>query len=499
MDATTYRDYSRARLGFFFGLTGWQLAAVTLGLLPPLWEISLGRWAPAGALLAAWAPMALLVVTPVRGRSSAGWLLAAAAHAVGTVTGWSRFTAEAARGAAGPAATPDLPGVLAGTRVHEAPPAGPSGRRVALIQHHATRTWAVTAAVVHPGIGLSEPAQRDLYGVGLTALLDAARATELVDEIQLMVRTVPEDGAERDGWTARHRSPAAPPAARRVNDELQAALRAAAVRTETFVTVLVPEGRLGKAAREAGGGLEGRAQVLLGVLAEVETHLRGGLGMTDVAWLTSPELAGVCRTGFAPGDRAGIIDALRLEGSGESAQVPWALAGPSGADSAVRHYSHDAWNSITATLLLPVRGALMGSLAPVLVPGAGERRSILVAYPITTARAANRQTASSEWSADMADGLRSRARMRQSARSAHDTARVRNLDGKLARGHALVRAYALVCVTAPKSARITEHGRRLDASIRAAGFAPLRMDLSQDAAFAAATIPLGVSLTRGRA
>ncbi|MGG5258660.1 SCO6880 family protein [Phycicoccus avicenniae] len=496
MDPTTYRDYSRSRIGFFFGLTGWQLGAVTTGILPALWEVSLGAWALAAAWLAGWVMLTVLVVTPVRGRSSAGWLLAAAAHAGGAATGWSRFTARAAAGDPDPAGATDLPGVLAGTTVHEAPPAGPLGRRVALVQHHPTRTWAVTAAVVHPGIGLSEPAQRDLYGAGLTQLLDAARATELVDEVQLMVRTVPEDGAERDAWTTRQRPRDAPPAARAVNDELQRALTSASVRTESFVSVLVPEGRLAKAAREAGGGLEGRAQVLHGVLTEVEGHLRSGLGMTQVTWLTSPELAVACRTGFAPGDRAGIIDALTREGS---VDVPWAVAGPSGADVAARHYSHDAWNSVTATVVLPVRGALLGSLAPVLVPGVGERRSILVAYPITAERAASRQTASSEWTADMAEGLRSRARMRQSARSAHETARVRDLDHKLARGHALVRAYALASVTAPKTARISEHGRRLDAAIRAAGFAPLRMDLSQDAAFAAATIPLGVSLTRGRA
>ena len=51
-------------------------------------------------------------------------------------------------------------------------------------------------------------------------------------------------------------------------------------------------------------------------------------------------------------------------------------------------------------------------------------------------------------------------------------------------------------VTVPKSARVAEYARRLDAAVRRAGFAPLRLDLSQDVAFAASTIPLGISLTR---
>ena len=70
------------------------------------------------------------------------------------------------------------------------------------------------------------------------------------------------------------------------------------------------------------------------------------------------------------------------------------------------------------------------------------------------------------------------------------------VDRKLARGSCLTRPYAVATVTVPKTVRAAEFGRRLDASVRRAGFAPLRLDLSQDVAFAASTIPLGVSLTR---
>jgi hypothetical protein len=75
-------------------------------------------------------------------------------------------------------------------------------------------------------------------------------------------------------------------------------------------------------------------------------------------------------------------------------------------------------------------------------------------------------------------------------------ARTRGLDAKLATGNALVRPYAVACVTVPRTLRIAEFGRRLDASIRRAGFAPLRLDLAQDAGFAAANLPLGIGLDR---
>ena len=82
------------------------------------------------------------------------------------------------------------------------------------------------------------------------------------------------------------------------------------------------------------------------------------------------------------------------------------------------------------------------------------------------------------------------------AKARDEADKVRRLDGKLARGNSLTHPYAVCTVTVPKTARVSEFGRRLDAAVRRAGFAPLRLDLAQDVAFAASTVPLGVTLTR---
>lgn len=63
-----------------------------------------------------------------------------------------------------------------------------------------------------------------------------------------------------------------------INDELQQVLTGASVRTEAFITLVVPESRLGKAAKEAGRGIDGRAQVLYSQMAEIEAQLKGGMG-----------------------------------------------------------------------------------------------------------------------------------------------------------------------------------------------------------------------------
>lgn len=495
-----YSEYARARIGWFpFGLTGWQASVLAVSVLPVLWALTRQHWAAAAALLLLAVAVAVLAIVPVRGRSATGWLVATVAFAIGTLAGWTRYRSRVAQGQAEDLDAVDLPGPIAGIEIHEGPPVGLHAARVAMIQDHSARTWAVTAAVVHPGIGMRGPDDRARMAAGLSDLLDQAARTELIDEVLLIVRTVPEDGAEREEWIRRHRRPEGPSQVRAINDDLQRVMTLASVRTEAFVTIVVPEARIARAARESGRGLEGRAQVLYALMAEIEAQLRGGLGISGVTWLTSPELAVACRTGFAPGDRASVVDALLGAANGEdvNADVPWALAGPSGADVAARHYSHDAWNSISATLKLPVKGAVLGALAPVLTPTEpGERRSVLVAFPILAQGKAERATANREWAADMGQGLRERARMRTTTKVRDAATQVRALEAKQARGGAVTRPYAVCTVTVPKTARVSEFGRRLDASIRRAGFAPLRLDIAHDVAFAASVVPLGVSLTR---
>jgi hypothetical protein len=494
-----YSDYNRDRIGWFFGLSGWQLALLAVSALPVVVSLQHGAWTAALGFAAVWVLVLVITVVPVRGRSATGWLFASAAFAIGGLARWTRWRSKASIGQIENLTEADLPGVLNGVEVHDGPPQGPELLRLAIIQNHAAKTWAVTAAVTHPGIGMRNSQERDRQAAGLSELLDLASRTELIDELLIMVRTVPDDGAERDLWIARHRRPSGPNLSRQVNDDLRQRLTTASVRTEAFVTIVVPETRIARPAKESGGGLDGRARVLYGLMGEVEAQLRGGLAMTEVTWLTSPELAVACRTGFAPADRASVVEALAAQAREPEvdAEVPWAMAGPSGADSAVRYYSHDAWNSVSSTIKLPAKGSLIGALAPVLTPGeAGERRSFLAAFPILQQSVADRRTANSEWAADLGEELRRKAKVKQRAKSRVETAKARGLDAKLARGSALTRPYAVCTVTVPKTARITEFGRRLDAAVRRAGYAPMRLDLSHDVGFAASVVPLGVSLTR---
>ena len=237
-----------------------------------------------------------------------------------------------------------------------------------------------------------------------------------------------------------------------MNDDLAVSLTSASVRTEAFVTVVVSEATMARSARQAGRGLTGRARVLYGLLGEVEAHLLGAVRCSSVDWLDSQALAAAVRTGFAPGDRAVLVQAAADAAAypGTQTGVPWAVAGPGQASTPVRWYEHDAWKSVSAAVLLPDRGAILGALAPVLVPGSpGERRCYTVFYPLVSDRKAARSSASAEISAATGGALRKRLGQQTRARQRRNEVQTHAVDAKLARGRAMVRPAAVASVTVP--------------------------------------------------
>lgn len=251
--AMVYADYGPDRVGLFFGLTGPRLAVLVVSVLPVFWAMNQQRWLLVAELAGVAAVVIVLVVVPIRGRSATGWLWASLRFAAGRAFGWTSWRSKAATGTVDQLAKADLPGVMAGLEIHDGPPHGPGQTRFAVIQDHTLRTWALTAAITHPGVGMAEAAIRDRYGRGLAELLDVASRAELISEVSFLVRTVPDDGAEREQWIVKHRRGDGPELSRRMNDDVALVLSRAAVRTETFVTFVVPELRLARQAREFGG------------------------------------------------------------------------------------------------------------------------------------------------------------------------------------------------------------------------------------------------------
>lgn len=496
---SVYNEYVPAKRGWLLGMTIPQWMVMIVCLLAVAVAFSRQAWALLALLIVGWVMVGVLLLVPVRGRSAIGWVAAWTSHAVAAVTGLSAWRSRAATGRAGAAHVADLPGALTSIEIHEGAPSGPEMRRTALIQDHVTRTWAVSASVSHPGIQLRDGDERLGKARGLTSLIDQMAVGEMVSEIIAIVRTIPDDGAERAQWVRENADPSAPAGATQVVGDLEEALTGVSVRHEAFVTAVVEESVLAKQAREAGRGITGRGRVLNDVVGELTGALMGGVGMEHVKWMTSPELALATRTGFAPGDRAAIIDALaeRVRNPQVNADVPWAHAGPSTAGTAVRHYAHDAWHSVSVTLQLPDRGAAMGALLPVLTPSeSDERRSLAVVWPIKTMQQADRETRWSEGLADLGDGLNEKLKRTSRAKDKQAAQRTRDLDMKQAQGNSLTMPHAIATITVPKTKSAADAGRRLETAVRRAGFAPLRLDVAHDVAFCASVVPMGLNLAR---
>jgi hypothetical protein len=481
----------------------------------PTWmAMAIGQWIALLGLIPLWGLVGLLICMPIRGWSAFQWIGVLFRHLAGAALGWSRFQSKAAAGDLdlgdgenddegddGEAGEADLPGVLAGIEIHDGPPTTGQTARPAIIQNHASRTWAATARIVHPGIGMSDDADRFRMGAGLTEMFEAATAGNQIDLIALQVRTIPDDGTERDEWVRHNARPDEPEVSGRVNAQLEAMTAGAAVRREAFVTVVVREEVISKDAKRAGRGAVGRARILYSVLAEVEARLTGSIGCTRVHWLDTSELAVAIRTGFEPGDAPALADAAIHHRGDPSipAGVPVAAAGPTHASTAIRSYRHGEWESISSTILLPRKGARMGALARVLVPSQpGERRSMTVFYRPVSQQAADRATGRAQMSAAMAATIRTKVGKEERAKDRQSVDKLHQRDEKLEMGRSLVKVSSAVSITVPAGWNVQDFGRRLDASIRISGFTPLPLDGAHDAAFAVSAIPLGAGLPKRR-
>jgi hypothetical protein len=492
---------TRDRQGWFLGLTGPQLLLVLTAAFPVWLAMAVGRWLALVVLVPAWVLAAALVCVPVRGWSAAQWIGVLLRHVIGHAAGWTSWQSKAAAGRIDDLGAADLPGVLAGVVIHDGPPWAGRPGRPAIVQNLAGRTWAATARIVHPGIGMADEEDRDRMGAGLAELFEATSGGTELHLLALQVRTVPDDGTARAQWARDHRRDDEPELSHRLHAQLDAAMQGAAVRTEAFVTVVVHEDAVGRSARRAGRGVQGRARILYTTLAEVEARLLGSIGCTGVTWLDSADLAVAIRTGFEPGDAPALADAelQAVRDATVAAGVPVAAAGPATADTMMRAYAHGDWHSVSTTILLPRRGARMGALARALVPTrVGERRSLTVFYTPISPRAAHRRTGRAEMSSAMGAEMRRKVGKVERAHERRATQQLRETDEKLERGRSLVRVSSALAITIPSGWDTADYGRRLDASVRLCGFTPLPLDGCHDAAFAAATIPLGVGLPQHR-
>ncbi|UJW32548.1 hypothetical protein L3Q67_01795 [Saccharothrix sp. AJ9571] len=495
LNVRIYRGLTRReRAGWILGLTPLQAGCCVALALPVLLALSSGAVTTALTLAGAHSVIAALIVLPVRGRPGILWLWHLALFQVGATFGWSRWQAQATSDASADPGKPDLPGVLQRLHLPDGPPLRDQGR-VCLIHDTAEGRWGATARLAHTGVGMLSDTQCEALATRLGNLLLSLGHRGVVDRLSLLVRTVPDDGQEYAAWRQRHRSGDAPDLAQRVAAELDRTIGAASVRHETYVTVSGTEDALRKPAAAAGGGVDGRAAVLYRVLDGLDDGLRS-LGAHRVTWLSGSELAVAVRTGFNPA-AASTLEAQRHRRG--AAALPWAAAGPVHAPAPQRRfYLHDGFASVAYSVLMPEIGTTFGSLAGLLaVREPGERRSLAIHYEIMSHRKARTAVRGNRFRTGVVRDWKASRGFNRNAMEARESSGARAQERAVAAGHSLVRVAVVSAVTVPAEWNIEDVAARVETDV-ADRFRLLRLELAQDTAFVAATLPLGIALPRLR-
>jgi hypothetical protein len=491
-----YKGLSRKeRAGWIIGLTLVQ-AFVCVGLaVPVILALAAGRFGQALVLGGLCGAAAALVVVPVRGRPALHWLGHLLLYRVGIVLGWSRWQSRAVAGQATDLDEPDLPGVLARLRFPDGPPLRDVGR-VCLIHDTVEGRWGATARLTHAGVGMLSDAQCERLANRLGNLLLSIGHREVIDRMSLLVRTVPDDGADYQAWRTEHDVPDAPALARQATEELDRLVGAVSVRHEVFVTLSGTEDALRRPAAAAGGGVAGRAAVLYRVLDGLEDKLKS-LGATSVKWLSGPELAAAIRTGFNPATAANF--AARRHHAGGNAGVRWATAGPVHAPApTARAYHHDGFATVSYSVLMPESGTVFGSLGGLLaVKTAGERRSLAIHYETLSQHRSRKAVRRLRFRTGVVRDWKSSKGFNSGAAEVREAGGARAQEHAVAAGHGIVRFAVAAAVTIPDTWNVEDHAAKLENNI-AGRFQLLRMELAQDAGFVAAVLPVGVGLPRLR-
>ena len=456
---------TRDRQGWFFGLTGPQFFLVLAAGFPSWLAIAVGQWIALLVLVPLWAWSALLICLPVRGWSASQWIGVLVRHLAGAAFGWSRFQSKAAAGDLdlgdgendeddGDAGEADLPGVLAGIQIHDGPPMTGQTARPAIIQNHATRTWAATARIVHPGIGMSDDADRFRMGAGLAELL-RGRDRRQPDRPASRCRSAPSPTTAPSATSgcASNARPDEPEVSARIHAQLEAMTAGAAVRTRGV------RDRRGARGRHRQGRQARRTRRDRPSPHPVRRPGRGRGPADRLDRLHPGHLARQLRARRGDPHRVRARRRARARRRGDPpprrrrrspAGVPVAAAGPTNASTALRSYRHGEWESISSTILLPRKGALMGALARVLVPSqVGERRALTVFYRPVSQQAADRATGRAEMSAAMAGEMRAKVGRVERAKDRQSVGKLHETDEKLETGRSLVKVSSAVSVTVP--------------------------------------------------
>ena len=364
--------------------------------LPQILDADQPGWARLGWVLLA-GICVLVAFLPLRGRTIIEYLPVVANYWTQRLTGHDVYRGGPIRlhpTDTGPRFV--LPGDLAHLQLIAFTVDGSDGAEVAVIKDPHAKTYTAVLALEGSTFALLESsvqtARVDAWG---SLLAQLCTETAVITRLQILERTVPDSGDAlvRD-WARRgihdHSFQA-------VNyEQLLAAVDGSTQAHECFLAVTVDARRAGSEIRQAGGGDQGAAAVVLREIDKIADGLKQA-GVQVEGWCPPRLLGEIIRTAYDPASRpliqrrGGSAADARGGQEGLPSGVDPAICGPMRAENSWSHYRTDsALHRCWWILQWPRQYVDVGFLTPLLLSAKVRRTISLVLEPLPPTRANRR-------------------------------------------------------------------------------------------------------------
>ncbi|MEX0705414.1 MAG: SCO6880 family protein [Nitriliruptoraceae bacterium] len=240
-----------------------------------------------------------------------------------------------------------------------------------------------------------------------------------------------------------------------------------------------------RAIRQAGGGRDAAAAVLLDRAAVIEDNLRSA-GIDLHGWLPARTIGLVLRTAFDP-DATVLCDQPTDVNDGGGIEV--AAAGPTGMIDNWSTVRHDTGWSTTLQVVRPPARPVTGEFLQHLLLGVPARRRMSILYVPTPMATAERRAQTQQVSTESEQALRARWGFATSARQRRTAADAAQREEDVVEGRTAYRVVWLVTVTAETPAQLETAVGQVEAAARRCALELRRMAGTQRQAFGF-TLPL---------
>jgi len=369
-----------------------------------------------------------------------------------------------------------LPGRSVSIQLHELD-------HVGYLYHPHQGTLTGIIEVTSPEFLLRDPADRNARVAGWGRVLAAATRTGAIRQVQLLERSIPDDGSDLAAYTDTHLS--CEPEQLTLADayrDLVGDLRGGADRHQTFIAITVDRTAASSRIKSAGGKINGLIATWRQEYALVQ-RLLPSAGLDVVAELSPARIAEVIRTGFDP-------HAIALSNAGSGL----ANAGPTAGREEWDHLRTDgAFHAVLWVAEWPNGHVAADVLWPVIFPS-GVNRTLSIFYqPFTRAqsesaiRAKHSEIVQSSWLKDKLGRI-------ETLTDSKELDDVLAREAELLQGHGEVAILGMVTVTATTRDELEAAVATVHAAATQASLDLRRVYGQQLQAFTAAALPLGIEV-----